>query len=129
MSASANTIVGFLPPNSSDSFLNRGAALAATAAPVTVPPVNEIAATPSWVVRARPALLPMPWTMLITPAGMPAPTDSSASRFAVNGVISDGFATHVLPTAIAGAIFHDSKYSGRFHGEINPTTPRGWRSV
>jgi hypothetical protein len=43
MSASANTIVGFLPPSSSESFLNFGAATRAISAPVFVPPVNEIA--------------------------------------------------------------------------------------
>ena len=108
-SASANTTVGFLPPSSSESFLKRGAAFAATAAPVTVPPVNEIAATSSWHVSARPALPPRPWTMLITPGGMPASSESSARRLAVSGVSSLGLATHAFPAAIAGAIFHDSR--------------------
>ena len=36
-----------------------------------------------------------------------------------------GFAIAVFPTAIAGAIFQLNKYSGRFHGEISPTMPRG----
>ena len=47
--------------------------------------------------------------MLITPGGMPASSDSSASRFAVSGVSSLGFATQVLPAAMAGAIFHESR--------------------
>ena len=67
--------------------------------------------------------------MLMTPGGMPASSDSSARRFAVSGVSSLGLATQVFPAAMAGAIFHDSRYSGRFHGEISPTTPSGWRSV
>ena len=48
---------------------------------------------------------------------------------AVNGEISDGFATTVLPDIKAGAIFQVNKYKGRFHGEIQPTTPRGERVI
>ena len=36
-------MVGFLPPNSKDNFLNIGAARLAMRLPVIVPPVNEIA--------------------------------------------------------------------------------------
>lgn len=39
---------------------------------------------------------------------------------AVTEVISLGFATTVLPVAIAGAIFQVSRYRGRFHGLIRP---------
>src|SRR5690606_40152978 len=53
----------------------------------------------------------------------------SPKRKAVIGVISLGFATTVFPTARAGAIFHENKYSGRFQGEMQPTTPIGWRKV
>ena len=45
------------------------------------------------------------------------------------GVTSEGLATTQLPGASAGAIFQVSRYSGRFHGEMQPTTPSGWRSV
>ena len=48
---------------------------------------------------------------------------------AVIGVISDGLATTVFPAASAGAIFQVSRYSGRFHGEMQATTPSGRRSV
>ena len=41
-SASAKMMFGFLPPSSSDTFLNIGAQVSATFLPVTVPPVNEI---------------------------------------------------------------------------------------
>jgi len=54
---------------------------------------------------------------------------NSASRYAVMGVNSDGLATAVLPVATAGATFQVSRYSGRFHGEIAATTPRGGRRV
>jgi hypothetical protein len=49
----------------------------------------------------------------------------SANNVAVNGVNSDGFAITQFPVARAGAIFQVNKYSGRFHGEIQPTIPIG----
>src|SRR5690606_11365522 len=67
--------------------------------------------------------------MFKTPFGNPASVHISPKRRAVIGVISLGFATKVFPAARAGAIFHENKYSGRFHGEIQPTTPIGWRNV
>ena len=67
--------------------------------------------------------------MLSTPFGKPICAASSPSIVAVCGVISDGLATTVLPAASAGAIFQVNRYSGRFHGEIVPTTPSGCRSV
>jgi hypothetical protein len=59
----------------------------------------------------------------------PASIASSPSRAAVHGVTSDGLATTALPAASAGAIFHVNRYSGRFHGEMQATTPSGWRKV
>ena len=41
-SVSSRTIVAFLPPSSKLSFLNIGAAVAATILPVVVPPVKDI---------------------------------------------------------------------------------------
>src|SRR3546814_20000690 len=67
--------------------------------------------------------------MLSTPAGSPIFAASSPNIVAVIGVISDDFATTVLPAASAGAIFQVNRYSGRFHGELVATTPRGWRRV
>src|SRR5690606_11247281 len=67
--------------------------------------------------------------MFKTPFGSPASVQISPKRKAVNGVISLGFATTVFPAAIAGAIFHENKYNGRFQGEMQPTTPIGWRNV
>ena len=48
-----------------------------------------------------------------------------ANSHAVCGVISEGFATTALPAASAGAIFQVNRYNGRFHGEMQPTTPSG----
>src|SRR5207245_4091760 len=117
-SASAKMMFGFLPPSSSETFLNKGAAASATCFPVTVPPVNEIVPIFGCAVIAAPTLGPVPWTTLSTPFGNPASRQISHNRYAVIGVSSLGLAMAVLPTAIAGAIFQLSKYSGRFHGVI-----------
>src|SRR5476649_1853533 len=102
---SAKTRVGFLPPISSDSFLNFGAAVAAMAAPVRVEPVNEMALISGCSIKLWPAPGPLPWMILSTPGGRPASMQAWANIQAVNGVISEGLATTVLPAASAGAIF------------------------
>ena len=43
----------------------------------------------------------------------------------MSGVVSAGFSTTVFPQASAGAIFHASISSGKFHGMIWPATPSG----
>src|SRR5439155_10506226 len=101
----------------------------ATLRPVRVPPVNEIVLIFGCAVIAAPTFGPVPWTMLRTPFGRPASCAMSQSMNAVIGVSSLGLAMAVLPTAMAGAIFQLNKYSGKFHGEINPAMPRGWRNV
>src|SRR5262249_2042460 len=111
---------GFLPPSSSVTFLNSGAAVRAISAPVTVPPVNEIVFTAGWATMAAPAFAPVPWTTFNTPGGSPASRQISVSRWAVIGVNSDGLATAVLPVARAGATFQVNRYRGRFQGEMRP---------
>jgi hypothetical protein len=49
----------------------------------------------------------------------------SASRLAVSGASSGGFATTVFPAARAGAIRHVASISGAFHGVITAVTPAG----
>src|SRR5213080_4622105 len=102
-------ILGFLPPSSSETFLNNGAAASATFFPVTVPPVNEIVVIFGCAVIAAPTFGPVPCTTLSTPFGSPASLQISQSRYAVIGVSSLGLAIAVLPTAMAGAIFQLSK--------------------
>ena len=41
----------------------------------------------------------------------------------------DGFATTVLPASHAGASFHASRITGKFHGVIAATTPSGFRTT
>ena len=63
--------------------------------------------------------------MLTTPGGSSAWRRTSQKRSAVRGVVSAGFNTTVFPEASAGAIFHESIRSGKFHGMIWPATPTG----
>ena len=49
----------------------------------------------------------------------------SAKAEALAGTISEGLSTTELPNAMAGAIFHAATATGKFHGVITPTTPRG----
>src|SRR5438132_14121700 len=100
---------GFLPPSSSETFLNNGAAASATLQPVTVPPVNEIVPIFGCSVIAAPTFGPVPCTMLRTPFGNAASPAIPHNKYAVIGVNSLGLAIAVLPTAMAGAIFQLNK--------------------
>ena len=64
--------------------------------------------------------------MFTTPAGSSAWRSTSQKSSAVSGVVSAGFSTTVFPAASAGAIFHASISSGKFHGMIWPATPSGF---
>ncbi|MNW18742.1 hypothetical protein D3C71_2184240 [compost metagenome] len=66
---------------------------------------------------------PSPVTILTTPLGRPMRSQISANSKAVSEVNSAGLRMTVLPAASAGAIFHASISSGKFHGMIWPQTP------
>ena len=53
----------------------------------------------------------------------------SATSSELSGVNSDGLATTVLPASSAGASFHASRTTGKFHGVIAATTPSGLRTI
>ena len=92
------------------------------ALPTPVEPVNATLSTSGWVTTAWP-VRPAPVTMLTTPAGRSACCRISANNIAVSEVVSAGFSTTVLPAASAGAIFHASISSGKFHGITCAATP------
>src|SRR5512132_2451235 len=97
--------------------------------PTSVDPVNALLRTRGWLTIAAP-VSPAPVTMLTTPGGRSASSQTFARAIAVSGVVSAGFKTTVLPHEIAGAIFHAAIKSGKFHGMIWPQTPIGatvWR--
>lgn len=117
-------MVAFLPPSSSDSFLNVSLAATATVRPVTcgsgqsdqprqrqwkrtVPPVNETASTDGDRMRGSPASLPNPNTKLATPGGSPTFTIMFASACAVNGLSSLGLQTSIIEESAAGSRPHN----------------------
>ena len=122
--ASSKMMFAALPPSSSVSFLPVPASSRWIAFPTSVEPVNAILSTPSCLTSAAP-VRPSPVTMLTTPGGSSAWRRTSQKRSAVSGVVSAGLSTTVFPAASAGATFHASISSGKFHGMIWPATPSG----
>ena len=118
-------IVGDLPPSSKDSGVRLSAAARATALAVGTEPVKAMRATPGWDTSAAPASVPMPWTTLKTPGGMPASAVMSAKRLAVSGAHSGGLRTTVSPAASAGPMRQVASISGAFHGVTMAVTPAG----
>ena len=122
--ASSKTMFAALPPSSRVSFLRVPATARAIARPTSVEPVKATLSTSGCSTTARP-VSPAPVTMLTTPGGRSACRQISANSSAVSGVVSAGLSTTVLPVASAGAIFHASISSGKFHGMTWPATPSG----
>ena len=113
-----------LPPSSSVSLVPVPASSRWIALPTSVEPVNAILSTPSCFTSSAP-VRPSPVTMLTTPGGSSAWRRTSQKSSAVSGVVSAGLSTTVFPAASAGATFHASISSGKFHGMIWPATPSG----
>ena len=113
-----------LPPSSRVARLRVPAISRAIILPTLVEPVKAILSMPGWSTIAWP-VAPAPVTMLTTPGGRSACWQICAKSSAVRGVVSAGLRTTVLPQARAGAIFHASMSSGKFHGMTWPTTPNG----
>src|SRR3954469_2426315 len=104
----------------------RLAASAATVAPTRPEPVKLTARTASDPTSAGPRAAPSPSNTLKTPPGNPAASAHSASTTAHRDEDSAGFNTTVFPNASAGAVFQSGIASGKFHGVMSATTPRGW---
>src|SRR6516164_5732691 len=127
--ASSSTIIGFLPPNSSEQCLKLLAAVVPTVRPTAVEPVSEIARTSACSVRGPPTLEPKPDTTLITPLGTPASVSVRTRLKVESGVSCAGLITQALPHTIAGSSFQEGIAMGKFHGVIIPHTPTGWRTA
>ena len=67
---------------------------------------------------------PSPVTMFTTPGGKTC-WARSTSVHAASGASSAGFTMTVHPAANAGASFHSTSATGKFHGVIAATTPTG----
>ena len=124
MGASSKMMFAAFPPSSRVAFFRVPAIERAIILPTAVEPVKASLSMPGWSTIACP-VAPAPVTMLTTPGGSSACSHTSAKSSAVSGVVSAGLSTTVLPHASAGAIFQASMSSGKFHGTIWPTTPRG----
>ena len=98
-SASRSTIIGSLPPSSSEQGISRRAAASATLRPVRVEPVNMTMSTSS--TTAAP-VAPRPVTICRTSGGRPHSRIPSAISIEVSGVISEGLSSTLLPAASAG---------------------------
>src|ERR1700753_3646990 len=122
-SASANTMNGALPPNSSETFLIVVAHCFIRTFPTSVEPVKENLRTVGFCVSSRPTPgASLDVTTLNTPLGMPARCASSAKASAESGVSSAGLITKVHPAASAGAHLRVIIALGKFHGVIAVTT-------
>src|SRR5581483_8054618 len=94
-SASANTMLGVLPPSSSVTGLRSVAVRRWMSWPTAVDPVKVILWTPGCSTMAIP-VSPAPGTTLTTPGGTPASSISSASQRVDSGASSDGLSTTTL---------------------------------
>ena len=128
-SASANTMLGLLPPSSRLTFFTVPAAARRISWPVAVSPVNAILPMPGCAAIAAPTTGPGPVTTFRTPGGSPASSAYSARRMAVSGEYEAGLRIAVLPAASAGPTFQLAIITGKFQGTISPTTPIGSRRV
>src|SRR5438067_1026652 len=125
--ASSSTIMGFLPPSSSEQCLKLLAAVVPMVLPTALDPVNEIARTSGCSSIGAPASAPNPVTMFTTPFGTPASASTRTKLNVESGVSCAGLITQVLPQTKAGNSFHDGIAMGKFQGVIMPQTPIGWR--
>src|SRR3546814_20873998 len=91
-----------------------------TRRPVAVEPVKLILSKPVWPVIQGPSASP-PLTILSTPGGSRSFTSSPNLRVE-SGVNGEGLSTIVLPASSAGPPLNIASRSGKFHGEIAPTT-------
>jgi hypothetical protein len=123
--ASSNTMFAALPPSSRVSALSVPAVALWISLPTPVEPVKATLSTPGWLTRCIP-MSDGPGTMFTTPAGSSACWTTSANSRALSGVVDAGFRTTVFPAARAGAIFHASMSSGKFHGMTCAATPSGF---
>ena len=105
-SASGKTILGDLPPSSSETRFKFPVEACRISLPTAVEPVNATLSMSGCEAIAAPAVSPYPVIILTTPSGRSASMISSPILSAVKGVCSAGFRIETFPHASAGAIFH-----------------------
>ena len=127
--SSSSTMKALLPPSSSPTRLIVVAASFWICTPTGSDPVKDTMSTSSWVDSAVPITLPLPCTMLNTPAGTPAVSRISARIWAEKGASCGGFRIMVQPVASAGKILTQVWFIGQFHGVMSAQTPIGSRAI
>ena len=80
--------------------------------------------TPGCATSAAPAS-PSPGSSEIAAGGTPPARSAWTSRSAHPGDCSAGLSTTALPVASAAEVIPHAIASGKFHGAITATTPRG----
>ena len=99
-SASRSTIIGSLPPSSSETGVSVSAARASTFLPVAVEPVNMIMS--AWSTSAAP-VSPRPVATRKASSVPPTARNASCISSEVSGVTSLGLSTTLLPATRAGS--------------------------
>ena len=122
MSASASTTSGSLPPSSRNAGTNRSPARAPTKRPVATLPVKQTASTAS--TTALPVSGP-PRTQSNTAATSGTVRTASMRGSTNRGVCSLGLQSTAQPAARAGTASISISSSGKFQGEMTPTSPSG----
>ena len=128
-SASSNTRMGDLPPNSSVVTAKLSAEFRTTWRAVSGPPVKAIRSISGCRVKGIAHCSASPVMTDTTPAGNPASSISLANSNIGAGASSDAFKTTVQPAANAGPNFVAVRNICAFHGTIAATTPIGSRRV
>ena len=95
--------------------------------PTPVEPVKLIMSTFGDATSASAASAPCDTTMLTTPGGNPASSNTSPSFTMPSGSCGAGFTTTVLPMARAGPSFPAMFVSGKLYEVMHATTPTGAR--
>ena len=129
-SASASTTMQFLPPISATTRLRwrpptgTSAAVRRMSSPTGPLPVNAIVWTSRWRTSAAPTS-PSPGRSASASGGTPASRSAWTTIRPQPGDCSAGLSTTVLPVASPAATIPVGIATGKFHGEITATTPRG----
>src|SRR5699024_9458263 len=111
-SASLQTIIGKLPPNSNDTFLRDFAASTATPLPTFVEPVKASFFTSGLFTNSFPITAPGPVTVLITPGEIPVSTIALTNASGERGVSEGNLHTIVQPADNAAATFQARSSTG-----------------
>ena len=123
---SSNIILGLFPPSSRAISFTVSLDASMICFPVSVPPVMAAISTRGLFTIASPTTEPEPATILTTPLGKPASSNTSARSIILRDAQEEGLTTAVFPAARIAHIFWQPIISGPFHGRISPTTPWGY---